>query len=185
MLLSVVVLLLPISAVTSTALRCTLSILFCRGGTRNEPYALASRKELKSRTRALWNLVAAVVVADDFADASADASAAVVAARAMHKHAHAHIHAGRQAGRAALCDVLSLRLPLPVSLPLRRAAPPSLFACDPSTCDRLGCIYLLLDNNSSFGRQAASVAVAAAAAAANEWAWLSMCVCVCVGLISA
>lgn len=124
MLLSVVVLLLPISAVTSTAH--SLSILFCRGGTRNEPYALASRKELKSRTRALWNLVAAVVVADDFADASADASAAVVAARAMHKHAHAHAHmqAGRQAGRAALCDVLSLRLPLPALPPSspRRAA---------------------------------------------------------------
>lgn len=88
--------------------------------------------------------------------ASATASAAAsAAARAMHTHTQLEprcvtfCRLGRdRAASACLPHTLPMPLPLPLSstLPLL-----TLFlASDPSTCDRLGCIYLLLDNNSSF-----------------------------------
>lgn len=182
MLLSVVVLLLPIFSCHfhCAALLHSLSILFCRGGTRNEPYALASRKELKSRTRALWNLVAAVVVADDFADACADASAAVVAARAMHKHAHAHAHmqAGRQTEPRCVTfcclGCLCLSPSLPRSLPAihQHATVWAAFIC----------FWIIIVH--SAGRRLLSPSLPLLLRLLMSGP-SCLCVCVCVGLISA
>lgn len=90
--------------------------------------------------------------------ASATASAAAAAsaaARAMHTHTQLEprcvtfCRLGRDQAASA-CPPHTLPMPLP--LPLSSTLPllPLLLASDPSTCDRLGCIYLLLDNNSSF-----------------------------------
>lgn len=166
------------SAVTFTALlHSPLS-----GVTRNEPYALATRKELKSRTRALWNFV----VASATASASA-AAAASAAARAMHTHTRTQTEPRcvtfcRLGRDRAACVYLPLYLPLsllPLPLPLPVPLPhtlPFFLASDPSTCDRLGCIYLLLDNNSSFAglRWLLSLPLMSGP--------MPLCVCVCIGV---
>lgn len=87
--------------------------------------------------------------------------------------------------------LLPLPLPLPVPLPLPLPLPhtlPFFLASDPSTCDRLGCIYLLLDNNSSFAGMRWLLSLPLMSGPMPLCVCMHWCACVCaacVGLISA
>lgn len=122
-------------------------------------------------------------------------------------HAHTHTHTqleprcvtfcrlGRDRAASAcvgLSSPLPHTLPMPLPLPLSSTLPllPLLLASDPSTCDRLGCIYLLLDNNSSFAgmRWLLSLPLMSGPRPLRMCVSALVCVCVyaaCVGLISA
>lgn len=134
--------------------------------------------------------------------ASATASAAAsAAARAMHTHTHTQLEPrcvticrlGRDRAASAcvgLSSPLPHTLPMPLPLPHSSTLPllPLFLASDPSTCDRLGCIYLLLDNNSSFAgmRWLLSLPLMSGPRPLRICVCVHWCVCAaCVGLISA
>lgn len=87
-----------------------------------------------------------------------------------------------RAASACVClsSPLPHTLPLPLPLPLSSTLPllPLLLASDPSTCDRLGCIYLLLDNNSSFAGMRWLLSLPLMSGPRP----LRICVCMCIGV---